>query len=164
MIACARDIARVRDAAALAALHRVCFDRPWSENSFADLLKGAGVHALGDADGFIVIRCVAGEAEILTLGVVPARRRAGLARELVRAALRLAVDEHQVGHVFLEVAADNNGARDLYAGLGFICHGRRRQYYAKMDALMMLCDLTQGGNSAIGDGKPGGEKKGGAQP
>ena len=164
MIACARDIVRVRDAAALAALHRVCFDRPWSENSFADLLKGAGIHALGDADGFIVIRCVAGEAEILTLGVVPERRRAGLARELVREALQLAVDEHQVGHVFLEVAADNHGARDLYAGLGFVCHGRRRQYYANMDGLMMQCDLTQGGNSVIGDGKFEGEKKGGAQP
>ena len=144
-------IARVRDATALAALHRVCFDWPWSANSFTDLLKGAGVHALGDGDGFIVIRCVTGEAEILTLGVVPARRRTGLARELVRAALRLAMDEHQVGHVFLEVAADNNGARDLYAGLGFICHGRRRQYYANMDALMMRCDLKQGGNPAIGD-------------
>ena len=157
-------IARVRDAAALAALHRVCFDRPWSENSFADLLKGAGVHALGDADGFIVIRCVAGEAEILTLGVVPARRRAGLARELVGAALWLAVAEHRVGYVFLEVAADNHGARDLYAGLGFICHSRRRQYYANMDALMMRCDLTQGGSPAIGEGKFRGEKKGGAQP
>ena len=157
-------ITRVRDAAALAVLHRVCFDRPWSENSFADLLKGAGVHALGDADGFTVIRCVAGEAEILTLGVVPARRRNGLARELVGAALRLAVVEHQVGHVFLEVAADNHGARNLYAGLGFICHSRRRQYYARVDALMMRCDLTQGGSPAIGQGKFRGEKKGGAQP
>ena len=157
-------IARVRDAGALAALHGVCFDRPWSENAFADLLKGAGVHALGDADGFIVIRCVAGEAEILTLGVVPARRRAGLARELVGSALRLAVAEHQVGHVFLEVAADNYGARNLYAGLGFICHSRRRQYYANMDALMMRCDLMQRGRPAIGEGKFGGERKGGAQP
>ena len=148
-------IARVRDAAALAVLHRVCFDRPWSENSFADLLKGAGVHALGNVDGFIVIRCVAREAEILTLGVVPARRRAGLARELVGSALQLARAEHQVGHVFLEVAADNHGARNLYAGLGFICHSRRRQYYANMDALMMWCDLTKGGSSASGDEKEG---------
>ena len=157
-------IESLRDAAALAALHRVCFDRHWSEDSFAGLLKGAGVHALGNADGFIVIRCVAGEAEILTLGVVPARRRAGLARKLVRAALQLAVDESQVGRVFLEVAANNYGARDLYAGFGFICHGRRRQYYANMDALMMRCDLTQGGNPAIGKRKFEGEKKGGAQP
>ena len=157
-------IARVRDAAALAALHRVCFDRPWSENAFADLLKGAGVQALGDADGFIVIRCVAGEAEILTLGVVPARRRAGLARELLGTALRLAVAEHQVRHVFLEVAADNRGARDLYVGLGFICHSRRRQYYANMDALMMRCDLMQGGRAALGEGKFGGERKGVALP
>ena len=56
-------IESLRDAAALAALHRVCFDRHWSEDSFAGLLKGAGVHALGNYEGFIVIRCVAGEAE-----------------------------------------------------------------------------------------------------
>lgn len=152
------------DATALAALHRVCFDRYWSEDSFAGLLKGEGVHALGNADGFIVIRCVAGEAEILTLGVVPARRRAGLARKLVRAALQLAVDESQVGRVFLEVAANNYGARDLYTGFGFICHGRRRQYYANVDALMMRYDLTQGVDPAIGKRKFEGEKKGGAQP
>ena len=100
----------------------------------------------------------------MTLGVVPARRRAGLARKLVRAALQLAVDESQVGRVFLEVSANNYGARDLYAGFGFICHGRRRQYYANVDALMMRCDLTQGGNPAIGKRKFEGEKKGGAQP
>ena len=151
-------IVPLHDAAALAAMHGICFDRPWSEESFADLLSGAGVHALGDTGGFIVIRCVAGEAEILTLGVVPARRRAGLAHVLVRAALELAVTQYQVTHVFLEVGEDNHGARNLYAGLGFICHGRRRQYYANIDALMMRCDLPQGGNSAFGE-----EKEGGAQ-
>ena len=154
----------VHDTAALAYLHAACFDRAWSEDSFTELLKGDGVHALGEANGFIVIRCVADEAEILTLCVLPARRRAGLASKLVRAAMELAVIEYRVAHVFLEVGAENHGARDLYAGLGFICHGRRRQYYANMDALMMRCDLMQGGRPTIGDGKFGGERKGGAQP
>ena len=86
--------------------------------SFAELLKGDGVHALGDANGFIVIRCVADEAEILTLGVLPARRRAGLARKLVRAAMELAATQYRVAHVFLEVGAENHGARDLYADWG----------------------------------------------
>ncbi|MEE3058958.1 MAG: GNAT family N-acetyltransferase, partial [Pseudomonadota bacterium] len=77
----------MHDITALASLHAACFDRPWSEESFGELLKGDGVHALGDANGFIVIRCVANEAEILTLGVLPDLRRAGLARKLVRAAM-----------------------------------------------------------------------------
>ena len=149
----------MHDATALASIHAACFDRSWSEESFAELLKGGGVHALGDTDGFIVIRCVADEAEILTLCVLPAHRRAGLARKLVRAAIDLAATQYQVARIFLEVGVDNYGARDLYAGLGFICHGRRRQYYASMDALMMWCDLTQGGPPASGD-----EKEGGAQP
>ncbi|MEE3119733.1 MAG: N-acetyltransferase, partial [Pseudomonadota bacterium] len=86
-------------------------------------------------------------------------RRAGLARKLVRAAMELAVTQYRVAHVFLEVGAENHGARDLYSGLGFICRGRRKHYYAKMDALMMRCDLTQGGSPASRD-----EKEGGAQP
>ena len=90
----------VHDTSALASLHAACFDRPWSEESFTELLKGDGVHALGDANGFIVIRCVADEAEILTLGVLPARRRAGLARKLVRAAMELAVTQYQGGACF----------------------------------------------------------------
>ncbi|MED5565933.1 MAG: hypothetical protein VX538_05200, partial [Pseudomonadota bacterium] len=77
----------------------------------------------------------------------------------VRAAMKLAVTQYRVTHVFLEVGEENYGARALYAGLGFICHGRRRQYYANMDALMMGCDLTQGGSPASGD-----EKEDGAQP
>jgi len=148
----------VHDTTALAALHAVCFDQPWSQDAFTELLKGDGVHALGEANGFIVIRCVADEAEILTLGVRPARRRSGLASKLVRAAMELAVTRYRVAHVFLEVGAENHGARNLYAGLGFICHGRRRQYYANMDALMMRRDLVQGGSPATGD-----EKEGGAQ-
>ena len=146
------------DTSALASLHAACFDRPWSEESFTELLKGNGVHALGDTNGFIVIRCFADEAEILTLGVLPACRRAGLARKLVRAAMELAITRYRVAHIFLEVGTKNHGARELYAGLGFICHGRRRQYYANMDALMMRYDLTQGSSPASED-----EKEGGAQ-
>ena len=146
----------MHDTSALASLHAACFDRPWSEASFTELLKGNGVHALGDTNGFIVIRCFADEAEILTLGVLPAQRRAGLARKLVRAAMELAVTRYRVAHVFLEVEAENHGARDLYAGLGFICHGRRRQYYANMDALTMRCELAEGCSPASGDEKESG--------
>lgn len=146
----------VHNTAALASLHAACFERAWSEDSFTELLKGDGVHALGEANGFIVIRCVADEAEILTLCVLPARRRAGLARKLVRAAMELAVIQYRVAHVFLEVGEENHGARDLYAGLGFICHGRRRQYYANMDALTMRCELAEGCSPASGDEKESG--------
>ena len=103
----------MHDATALASIHAACFDRSWSEESFAELLKGGGVHALGYTDGFIVIRCVADEAEILTLCVLPARRRAGLARKLVRAAMELAVTQYRVAHVFLEVGEKSWRARPL---------------------------------------------------
>ena len=156
-------IAPLQDARALAALHATCFDRPWSAHSFAELLQGAGVHALGSAEGFIMIRCVAGEAEILTLAVAPARRREGLARALGGGGMHLAASQYQVTHVFLEVAADNHGARALYAGLGFICHGRRKQYYANIDALMMRYALTQYDGTRYKAPAWDDEKEGGAQ-
>ena len=131
----------LHDADALAALHTACFERPWSGDAFAKLLRGAGVHALGTSQGFIVIRCVADEAEILSLGVVPAARGAGHGRDLVRAAAHLAASAYQVRHIFLEVAANNHAARALYSGLGFICHGSRPRYYANIDAHLMRCDL-----------------------
>lgn len=153
----------LQNAHVLAALHATCFDRPWSVKSFAELLQGADVHALGSAEGFIMIRCVAGEAEILTLAVAQARRRKGLAHALVRAGMHLAASQYQVTHVFLEVAADNHGARALYAGLGFICHGRRKHYYANIDALMMRRALTQYDGTRYKTPAWGDEKKGGAQ-
>ena len=72
------------EATRLAAIHAEAFDRPgdtpWSAAAFADLLIQAGVFAVEAADGFILMRAVADEAEILTLAVRPAGRRRGAGR------------------------------------------------------------------------------------
>jgi ribosomal-protein-alanine N-acetyltransferase len=74
--------------------------------------------------GFLVVRKVAGEAEILNLAVAPEWRRRGLARELLRTVL----DEFQ-GPVFLEVRESNQAARSTYQALGFVEVTRRDSYY-----------------------------------
>ncbi len=76
---------------------------------------------------------MARESEILTLAVAPWARRQGVAKALVQAVTEEA--QRRGAHaVFLEVAADNPAARDLYQGLGFIRAGLRKAYYARSGA------------------------------
>ena len=129
-------------AAALADLHAEAFDTPWSAAAFADLLGQAGVVPEGDDDGFILIRTVADEAEILTLAVRPSARRKGLGARLVLAAMGRAARDGAT-RMFLEVAEDNAAARALYGSLGFEAAGRRPRYYPRaegpaVDALILV--------------------------
>lgn len=137
-------------AARLAAIHAEAFagphDAPWSEAAFAALLEQPGVFALESADGFILMRAVADEAEILTLAVRPAARRGGQGARLVGEGV-LAAAARGASRVFLEVAEDNAAARGLYAGAGFVEAGRRPGYYAgtdggRRDALLLALDLA----------------------
>ena len=116
----------------LAVLHAEAFDTPWDAASLSALLDSPGVFAVEQPGGFILIRVVADEAEILTLAVRPAARRSGLGGRLVEAAV---VRAAALGaeRMFLEVAEDNVAARALYARAGFVEAGRRRGYYARSD-------------------------------
>jgi len=131
----------------LAALHAEAFDAPWDAAAFETLLDQAGVHLAQVAGGFILVRTVADEAEILTLAVRPADRRCGLGADLVA---RAAADAAAQGatRLFLEVAEDNEAARGLYARAGFAEVGRRPRYYARADgsrsdALILALNLTR---------------------
>jgi ribosomal-protein-alanine N-acetyltransferase len=134
----------------LAAIHAAAFagphDAPWSAAAIAALLQQPGVFSVTARDGFILMRAVAGEAEILTLAVRPGARRAGVGARLVREGLAGAV-ELGAARVFLEVAEDNAAARALYARAGFAEAGRRRGYYAgadgaRRDALLLALNLA----------------------
>ena len=138
------------EAARLAAIHAEAFDRPgetsWSAAAFADLLIQAGVFAVEAADGFILMRAVADEAEILTLAVRPSARRGGQGAGLVGEGV-LAAAARGAARVFLEVADDNAAARALYQRAGFREAGRRPGYYAaadggRRDALLLVLNLT----------------------
>ena len=131
---------------ALAALHARCFVRPppWTARAFAALLASPGVflltHSAGDpppAPGFLLGRAVAGEAEVLTLAIDPAVRRAGAGRALIAAFLAEA-RQRDAREAFLEVASDNDAALGLYAATGWHAAGRRPGYYGPgIDALVL---------------------------
>jgi GNAT superfamily N-acetyltransferase len=86
--------ASVAHAAVLAELHALAFppEERWSAGAFATQLALPGVFGLVLPDaGLILARVAADEAEILTIGVVPAARRAGYGAALLRAAEARAV-------------------------------------------------------------------------
>jgi ribosomal-protein-alanine N-acetyltransferase len=89
----------------------------------------------------VLARVAAGEAEILTLAVVPGARRRGLGAALMQAALARAA-EAGAREMFLEVAEGNEAARRLYGALGFAGVGRRPRYYSDgRDALVLRRSL-----------------------
>lgn len=120
------------DLAALAALHAASFDRPWDAAALGELIASPGVFLVAETDGFLLARVIADEAEILTLAVRPAARRAGTGRRLVEATVVQAA-ARGAARLFLEVAEGNVAARRLYEGAGFVEAGRRRGYYAHAD-------------------------------
>jgi ribosomal-protein-alanine N-acetyltransferase len=134
------------DAAAAAALHALTFDDPWSEASFAAQFAGAAAVSLGRfEDGaliaFALFQETAGEADLLTVATLPARRSQGIARTLL-AGLISALQQRGTVRLTLDVAEDNAAARHLYARLGFTEDGRRPRYYtagrpAPVDAILM---------------------------
>lgn len=131
----------------LANLHAQAFDAPWSVEALTDLLDQAVVFALETDNGFILIRVVADEAEILTLAVQLQARESGLGRALVETGAAEAARRGAV-RLFLEVAEDNTAARALYARTGFVEAGRRAGYYARAngsatDALVLARDLSE---------------------
>jgi ribosomal-protein-alanine N-acetyltransferase len=84
----------------------------------------------------------ADQAEILTVGVVPAARRRGLARRMLTS-LYDEARSRGARELFLEVRVDNSSAIALYESEGFVELGRRRGYYdhGRVDAVVMRREL-----------------------
>jgi ribosomal-protein-alanine N-acetyltransferase len=149
------DPARPEDAAAMSAIHASGFVQPWSAPDLAALLEAPGGYGLvvREADGrhaathgFILARVVADEAEVLTLAVDPAARRQGVARALIEGAAGAALNAGAAA-LFLEVAADNAPAIQLYETAGFERVGLRPNYYHRggettVDALVLRRTLN----------------------
>ncbi|MEI2385656.1 GNAT family N-acetyltransferase [Breoghania sp. JC706] len=131
------------DFAELAELHGLSFSREWSEEEIAALMSGDGVFALVTRRGaptasrrpigFVLVRAVADEAEILTIAVHPRWRGRGHGKRLMEAAMRRLYAD-RILNIFLEVDAGNASARELYERLGFEIVGERKGYYTSESA------------------------------
>jgi ribosomal-protein-alanine N-acetyltransferase len=137
-------LATQADAGLLATIHKAAFPmaEAWSHDVFSlQLALPNVVGLLHGEDGLVLARVAGGEAEILTLAVVPAARRHGVATDLLRAAIvRLVASGAAVA--FLEVSVENTAAMRLYLRQGFTQTGRRPAYYSdRSDALVLRMDL-----------------------
>ena len=92
--------------------------------------------------GFVSLRTLVDELEILNVAVTPARRGAGIGKRLVEFAMELAAD-WGLSRVILEVRESNRTARRLYKDLGFVVVGSRVGYYRNPpeDAVLYTLDL-----------------------
>ena len=129
--------------AQVAALEKVCFSMPWSENSVrSELTNPLSLWLVAEENGillgYIGSQAVMDEADVMNVAVDPARRREGIALMLVEA-LVAALNEKGVHALLLEVRASNEPAKALYERQGFAQVGRRPNYYRnpKEDALIL---------------------------
>jgi ribosomal-protein-alanine N-acetyltransferase len=123
-----------------AVIHKEAFGfEAWDERAIADLVAMPGAVARLALDpaadppepvGFMLLLFVAEDAELLTVAVRPDARRQGVATALLGDFFALA-QERKATNAFLEVAADNVPAQRLYARLGFLVEGTRRDYYKR---------------------------------
>jgi tRNA threonylcarbamoyl adenosine modification protein YeaZ len=140
-------------AGVLSALHGECFAEDWPAADIARIMALPGAVALigfaaAEPDrpaGFALARRAADEAEIISIGTVPAHRRRGIARRLVGGLADRLIGTG-ASALFIEVAAGNTAARALYQSLGFAPAGLRKAYYANAsgpaeDAVVMRLAL-----------------------
>ena len=123
----------------MAALLALCLPPAarWSRGALATALADPACFAFTrGAEALALGREIAGEAELLTLAVAPAGRRAGTGAALL-AAFEAEARTRGARDAFLEVADDNAPARALYARAGWREVGRRPGYYAGVDALTL---------------------------
>ena len=137
---------------AMACMHSANFERGWGADEIRSLLEQPGTKAFifeheNDRAGFVLLRCVADECEILTIAVDKTHKRKGIGRKLIDHA-RLHASREGAKKIFLEVAEDNEAAQGLYAACGYAEHGRRVGYYRRwhgrrIDALMLMRDTDE---------------------
>lgn len=117
----------------------------WSESAYREMIR-AGQNAWvaeldGTLAGFLVMRLIAAEMEILNLAVYANLRRRGVGTALLRHAL-LRGAQSGSSKVFLEVRSSNKEARSFYEAHGFVPAGARRRYYRDPDEGALILALA----------------------
>jgi ribosomal-protein-alanine N-acetyltransferase len=127
------------------------FGEAWTRSQLSGILPMAGVllmlaidRASGLVVGFSLFRTVAGESELLLIGVLPRHHRRGVGKLLLGDFIDQARAQ-RLSRVHLEVR-DGNPAIGMYRASGFSPVGRRRNYYhaidgKKFDAITLAYEL-----------------------
>lgn len=135
----------------ISSLHSACFKEFWNEKSISEILNMAGVIGFiistgnEKPEGFILLRAMADEAEIISIGVIPTARKKGLASALLKKSIESAA-VRDATKIFIEVAENNKAAIAFYETFGFKIVGKRPGYYKrsikKEDAIIYSFNIT----------------------
>jgi len=108
----------------------------YNEDSFFAVATGEDENQI---IGFIILRRISDEGELLQIAVDPAARRRGAADALMSAAAGYS-KENALRSVFLEVRRSNEAATALYSKHGFADVRVRKDYYSSPveDAVVMV--------------------------
>lgn len=134
---------REEDLEAVLEIESASFSRPWTMGHFRDEISSTFGHPVvavlpdGSIAGYLCLKQVLDEAEILDVAVGESQRGKGVGRLLVQQALESA-GERGAALVSLEVRVGNREAIALYESLGFRETARRKGYYdGGEDAIVM---------------------------
>jgi ribosomal-protein-alanine N-acetyltransferase len=125
-------------------------ERPWARIWVARETEPSSASrtspARGAIVGYLVAWHVADELHVMNVATRPDRRRRGIGRALVNAAVAYA-RARRVRHALLEVRRSNRPAISLYRSVGFFAMGVRTRYYADDEdavEMVLLFDPTTG--------------------
>lgn len=98
--------------------------------------------------GYIIIKVILDEAEVLRLGVKKNQGK-GIGEGLLMAALDV-LKRNGIKKVFLEVSADNIKAQRLYEKFEFKKVGERTDYYSPGKPAFIMCKILEEGSHVKG--------------
>lgn len=131
------------DLGAVLAIESASFSRPWTRRHFLDEISSTFGYPTvaflpdGTVAGYLCLKQVLDEAEILDVAVSPSFRGRGIGRLLLQHALESARGRG-AQLVWLEVRVGNREAIQLYERAGFREIARRKGYYdGGEDAIVM---------------------------
>jgi ribosomal-protein-alanine N-acetyltransferase len=138
------------DVDAVAELEQLSFTTPWPRDAFVNELtiNRHAKYVVAELDGRVIAYCgmwvIYDEAHITNIAVHPAYRGRKIGDRLMRQMMGVAV-LFGGKRMTLEVRPSNQTARNLYAKLGFVEAGRRKNYYQdnQEDAIIMWVTLNE---------------------
>lgn len=140
------------DRSFLASAEKAIFSDFWSEDALKSFLanpyaRGFILKEEGEAVGYVLGTALAGEGELMRIGILPQNRRRGYGATLVSALIELWKTEG-IERAFLEVRESNLPARRLYESMGFSPAGFRPNYYdhPREDAVIYQKNLERNDN------------------
>ncbi len=129
------------------AIEKASFAAGWPATAFQRELAGNGAARYivvegEEVTGFAGLWLMLDEAHVVSVAVLPERRREGLGRLLVHGLIRVAIEEG-MNDATLECRVSNLAARALYRSFGFYEVGARKRYYADNgeDAVIMTTEV-----------------------